>query len=133
MNARNLGLSLLVLCLALPATASSHGKGSPAKKGGSSVPAATAASGTVNLNSASAEQIALLPRVGVKAAQRIVDYRKANGGFKRIEDVMEVKGVGEKLFAALRSHLSISGPTTLTAKVKSTGIRKSRTKAAKTA
>jgi competence ComEA-like helix-hairpin-helix protein len=134
MNTRNLGISLLLLCLALPAAASG-GKTSQAKNGRSTkaAPAATAASGSVNVNSATAEQIALLPRVGIKAAQRIVEYRKANGNFKRIEDVMEVKGVGEKLFVSLRPHLSISGPTTLTAKIKSTGIRKSRVKPGKSA
>lgn len=136
MNTRNLGLSLLLLCLALPATAASARKGSSAKgkalPASSSAPAA-AASGTVNLNAASAEQISFLPRVGIKVARRIVDYRKANGDFKRIEDVMEVKGVGEKLFVSLRPHLSVSGATTLTSKVKSTGIRKGRGKAAKAA
>ena len=129
MRTRNLGISLLLLCLALPASAA-RTKSSP-KKG----PAASSATatGTVNLNTASAEQIALLPRVGIKAAQRIVAYRKANGDFKRIEDVMEVKGVGEKLFVSLRPHLSISGTTTLSSKIKSTGIRKSRVKDAKAA
>jgi competence protein ComEA len=135
MNSRNLGLSLLLLCLALPASAASARKGSSAK--GKAQPASSAAvapaTGTVNLNAASAEQISLLPRVGIKVARRIVDYRKANGDFKRIDDVMEVKGVGEKLFVSLRPHLSVSGATTLSSKVKSTGIRKGRGKAAKAA
>ena len=48
-------------------------------------------------------------------------------------DLMEVKGVGEKLFVVLRPHLSTSGPTTLAAKIKSTGMRKGRTKSSKTA
>ena len=96
--------------------------------------ASTAATGTINLNSASAEQIALLPRVGLKLAERVVAYRKTNGPFKKVEDLMEVKGVGEKLFVVLRPHLTVSGNTTLTQKVKSTGKRsRSRTKAAKAA
>ena len=132
MKTRNLGISLLALCLALPATAA-RTKGGSAKKTRPAASSTATASGTVNLNAASAEQIALLPRVGIKAAQRIVEYRKANGNFKRIEDVMEVKGVGEKLFGSLRPHLSISGPTTLAAKIKSTGMRKGRGKAAKSA
>lgn len=134
MNIRNLGLSLLLFGLTLPATAASGAK-SPTARGrsASSAPASSTASGTVNLNAASAEQISLLPRVGIKVARRIVDYRKTNGDFKRIEDVMEVKGVGEKLFVSLRPHLSVSGATTLSSKVKSTGIRKGRGKAAKTA
>ncbi|MGH9440995.1 MAG: ComEA family DNA-binding protein [Thermoanaerobaculia bacterium] len=132
MNPRNLGFSLLLLCFALPAPAASGAKKSSPKAGAAgSTQAPAAASGTVNLNSASAEQIALLPRVGIKVARRIVDYRKGNGDFKRVEDVMEVKGVGEKLFTSLREHLSIAGATTLTTKVKSTGIRKARPKTSK--
>jgi len=90
------------------------------------------ASGVINVNSASAEQIAFLPRVGLKLAQRVVEYRKSNGPFKKIEDLMEVKGVGEKLFVALKPHLTVSGSTTLTQKIKSTGTR-SRGKAARAA
>ena len=91
-------------------------------------------SGVININSASAEQIAYLPRVGLKLAQKVVDYRKANGPFKKIEDLMEVKGVGEKFFVRLRPHLTVSGSTTLTQKVKSTGTRsRGRAKAAKAA
>jgi competence protein ComEA len=81
------------------------------------------ASGVINVNSASAEQIAFLPRVGIKLAERVVEYRKSNGPFKKIEDLMEVKGVGEKLFVALKPHLTVSGSTTLTQKIKSTGTR----------
>jgi competence protein ComEA len=95
---------------------------------------ASATSGTINVNSASAEQIALLPRVGLKLAERVVEYRKTNGPFKKVEDLMEVKGVGEKLFVVLRPHLTVSGNTTLTQKIKSTGMRsRARTKAAKAA
>ncbi len=131
MNTRNLGISLLLLGLALPALAAGT-KGAKTAKAGAAASSASA-SGTVNLNAASAEQISLLPRVGIKVAQRIVAYRKTNGDFKRIEDLMEVKGVGEKLFVVLRPHLSTSGPTTLAAKIKSTGMRKGRTKSSKTA
>ena len=99
---------------------------------GKSAAPKAAPSGTININSASAEQIALLPRVGIKLAERVVEYRKANGSFKKVEDLMEVKGVGEKLFVVLRPHLSVSGENTLTQKIKSTGMR-SRAKSAKAA
>jgi competence protein ComEA len=135
MKTRNLGISLLLLCLALSSAEAARAKRASTAKGGAGSSKASStftASGVVNLNTASPEQIALLPRVGLKAAQRIVDYRKTNGGFKRIEDVMEVKGVGERLFVTLRPHLSISGPTTLNSKIKSTGMR-ARAKAAKAA
>ena len=83
-----------------------------------------AASGKkVNINQASAEQLAFLPRVGAKAAQKVVDYRKAKGPFARPEDLMEVKGFGEKKFEQLRPYLTVSGPTTLEAKISSSGSR----------
>ncbi len=73
----------------------------------------------VNLNTAEASQLALLPRVGPSVAQRIVEHRKANGAFKKVEDLMLVKGIGEKTFALIRPYLAISGETTLKEKVKS--------------
>jgi competence protein ComEA len=86
--------------------------------------AAPAADGKkVNINQASAEQLANLPRVGVKAAQRILDFRKANGPFARVEDLMEVKGFGEKRFEQLKPYLAVSGATTLGEKVSSAGSR----------
>jgi competence protein ComEA len=63
-----------------------------------SVSAPSADGKKVNINQASAEQLSYLPRVGVKAAQKVVDYRKAKGPFARPEDLMEVKGFGEKKF-----------------------------------
>ena len=73
--------------------------------------------GKVNINQASAEQIGYLPRIGAKVAARVVDYRKTHGQFARAEDLMEVKGIGEKLFLTLKPYIAVSGPTTLAAKV----------------
>jgi len=80
--------------------------------------AAIAAEGKVNINQASAEQLALLPRVGPSVAQRIVDFREENGGFKAVEDLMLVRGIGEKTFEGLAPYVAISGETTLTEKVR---------------
>lgn len=81
----------------------------------------------ININQASAAQLAFLPRVGAKAAERIVEYRKAHGGaFGRLEELMEVKGVGEKLFQELKPYVALSGPTTLAAKVRSGSGRSGR-------
>lgn len=80
----------------------------------------------ININQASAAQLSYLPRVGAKAAQKVVDYRKAKGPFARPEDLMEVKGFGEKKFEQLRPYLAVSGPTTLDAKVSSAGSRSGR-------
>lgn len=77
-----------------------------------------APSGKVNINQASVEQIAYLPRIGTKVAARVLDYRKTHGQFARPEDLMEVKGIGEKLFLTLKPYIAVSGPTTLAAKVR---------------
>lgn len=74
--------------------------------------------GVVNVNSANTTQLALLPRVGPSVAQRIVDYRKQNGPFKKPEDLMLVQGIGEKTFQLLKPYVAISGETTLNQKVK---------------
>jgi competence protein ComEA len=52
-------------------------------------------------------QIATLPGVGEKAAQRIIEYREKNGGFKKIEELMNVKGIGEKSFLKLKSLVTV--------------------------
>src|SRR5919106_3314310 len=83
------------LCAALPAAAA------PAK------------ANTVNINSADAAQLALLPRVGPSVAQRIVDYRKKNGPFKSADDLMLVQGIGEKTYALIKPYVSTAGETTL--------------------
>jgi competence protein ComEA len=75
----------------------------------------------VNINQASATQIAYLPRIGAKAADRIIEYRKAHGSFGKAEELMEVKGVGERRYAELKPYIALSGPTTLAAKVRSAG------------
>ena len=82
------------------------------------------APGVVNLNTADASQLAYLPRVGAKAAQRVLDYRKEHGPFKKTSDLMQVKGFGEKTFERLNPYLTISGTSTLAAKVKSPSTRK---------
>lgn len=73
----------------------------------------------VNVNSADVTQLALLPRVGPSVAQRIVEFRKENGPFKSPDDLMLVRGIGEKTFALIKPYVATSGETTLKEKVKS--------------
>ncbi len=86
--------------------------------GQSAEPAASASAKKVNINSATAAELAYLPRLGAKVAARIIEHRKEKP-FARPEDLMEVKGIGEKLFVTLKPYVAVSGPTTLTAKVRS--------------
>lgn len=79
---------------------------------------AVAAEGTVNVNTAGVEQLQLLPRVGPAIAQRIVDFRDENGPFQELEDLMLVRGIGEKTYELIAPHATLSGDTTLTEKVR---------------
>ena len=72
----------------------------------------------VNVNTADASQLALLPRVGPSVAQKIIDFRKENGPFKSAEDLMLVQGIGEKTYQLLKPYVAVSGETTLKEKVK---------------
>jgi competence protein ComEA len=76
-------------------------------------------SGVVNINTASTEQLQMLPRVGPSLAGRIVEYREANGPFQSVDEILTVKGIGESSFEKLEPYIVTSGATTLTDKVKS--------------
>ena len=79
---------------------------------GRRAPRALQLSGVVNLNEATADELDHLPGVGPKAVKRILEYR-ARQPFKRIEELVRVKGFGRKRFAKMRIHLVLAGPTTL--------------------
>ena len=72
--------------------------------------------GKLNLNTATEEQLQLLPTVGPAKAERIVTWRKKNGGFKRAADLRKVKGFGYKTLKRLEPYLEISGENTLAEK-----------------
>ena len=73
-------------------------------------------SGKLNLNTATEDQLMVLPSVGPAKAERIVTWRKKNGGFKRTADLRRVKGFGYKTFKKLEPYLDIKGDTTLAPK-----------------
>jgi competence protein ComEA len=70
-------------------------------------PSSGAAKAVININTADAAALDNLPRVGPKLATRIVEYRKANGSFKRIQDLMKVKGIGPKVFEKLKDQIAV--------------------------
>jgi competence protein ComEA len=61
----------------------------------------------LNLNSATEAQLEALPGIGPAMATRIVEYRKKNGPFKKAEDLMNVKGIGEKSFVKLKALITV--------------------------
>ena len=63
--------------------------------------------GKVNINTATRTELIQIPKVGEKMADRIIAFRKANGPFTRIEELMNVKGMGEKTFLSIRGHLTV--------------------------
>lgn len=83
----------------------------PAESGPGEEPAAGGAGseqgGAINLNTATLADLETLPGIGPALAQRILDYREKNGGFRAVEDLLEVPGIGPKKFEELRDHVAV--------------------------
>jgi competence protein ComEA len=88
--------ALCTLCAGYPLAQSAEPRQPPAK------PAAV-----VNLNTASLAELQELPGIGEKTAARIVEYRQKRGPFKKIEELMNVQGVGEKSFLKIRAQITV--------------------------
>ncbi len=71
-------------------------------------------SGVVNIQTATADQLQLLPGIGPSKAQAIIAHRDRRA-FRRVEDILRVRGVGRATFRRLRPMLTVEGPTTMTA------------------
>ena len=74
--------------------------------------------GVVNVNTASSEQLQMLPRVGPALAGRIIEFRETNGPFQAVDEILAVKGIGETSFEKLEPYIVTSGATTLNEKVR---------------
>ncbi len=98
------GRALRVL-LALAAAGLSLGQGT-------ALAAESKLSGVVNLNTATQEELQLLPGIGEARARAVIDARKQRGGFKSVDDLMQVKGIGAAGLERLRPHLAVEGKTT---------------------
>lgn len=100
------GVGMVVLALA---AAPGHAQDRPAAKAGA--PKGDAASpAPVNLNTASSAELQALPNVGPAMAARILEYRQKNGGFRKIEDLMNIQGIGEKSFLKLKPLVTVTTP-----------------------
>ena len=69
----------------------------------------------LNLNTATKDELIALPGIGPAKAQAILDYRKTNGGFKSVEELKDVKGIGAKRFEKLKGELTVTPPAVKTA------------------
>ena len=96
--------TLTVAATATPSAAQQPAKPSDATHTAAAKPAATT---VVNINTATASDFEALPGIGAKTAARIVDYRQKNGPFKKVEELMNVRGLGEKNFLKLKAQLTI--------------------------
>jgi competence ComEA-like helix-hairpin-helix protein len=70
----------------------------------------------IDLNLANAKELQELPGVGPVTAQRIIDLRTKNGRFKRVEDLLAVRGISQKKLDAMRPYVMVSPPQTTTPK-----------------
>ncbi len=68
--------------------------------------------GTVNINTATPEQLELLPGIGEARARAVVSMRKQRGGFKSVDELTEVSGIGEAALERLRPFVRTEGKTT---------------------
>lgn len=99
---RSLVSHLMVLSLVLASLTPLAAQDNPA------TPRATTPAATlVNLNTASPSELAALPGIGPRTAQLIVEHREKNGGFKKVEELMHVRGIGEKSFLRLRELVTV--------------------------
>lgn len=102
-SVRTRGARALVLALGLVLAVASLG----------SLPSAVGAEGgMVNVNTASAAELQTLPGIGEAKARAIVEERQRRGGFERVEDLLEVRGIGEVALEKLRPHVTVKGKTT---------------------
>ena len=97
-----LGCAVLAALAALaPSAAMAQGKPAKAK-------AAPVATTPVNLNTATAADLEALPGVGAATARLIIEHREKNGGFKKVEELMNIKGIGEKSFLKLKPMVTVA-------------------------
>ena len=69
-------------------------------------------SGTVNVNTATLDELTLLPGIGESRAKAVIETRKRRGGFKSVDELLEVKGIGDASLERLRPHVTTQGKTT---------------------
>ena len=101
---RTLATAVLVATLIVAAAPAVH-----AQNGAQTVQKPTA-DAPLNINTATATALEALPGIGAATAARIIEYRQKNGAFKKVEDLMNVRGIGEKTFLSLKPLITVAPP-----------------------
>jgi competence protein ComEA len=96
-----LGTVLAVLIATAPAASAQEKAEKPKPAASSATP--------INLNTATAAQLETLPGIGTRTAQLIVEHRQKNGNFKKVEELMNIKGIGEKSFLKIKPMVTVGG------------------------
>jgi competence protein ComEA len=99
-------MTAIVLVLGLVAATGAAAQEAPRSSAKASAPAGA----PINLNTATVAQLETLPGIGKSTAERILEYRQKNGGFKKVEDLMNVRGVGEKSFLKMKALITVNAP-----------------------
>ena len=102
-------LTALALVFVVAGTAALDAR---SQSNGTPPPAQQPAAALLNLNTATQAELEKLPGVGAATAKTIIEYRQKNGGFKKIEELMNVKGIGEKSFLKLKPLVTVTPPKT---------------------
>jgi len=94
------GQKIIVGILGEPSAAASDSTGSQSAQSGIT-------NGKVNLNLAGSATLQTIPGIGPSKAERIIDYRNTNGRFRKIEDIMNITGIGEKTFESIKDYITV--------------------------
>lgn len=104
-------MTRILWALALCAALLTIGEVAEAQQASSGAPAAGRAMAPVDINAASLADLETLPGIGRQTAERIIEYREKNGGFKKVEELMNVRGIGEKSFLRLKPMVAVTPKT----------------------